>query len=132
LARLCSVSKNFYEIFIPRLYETIDIKARDEWHLGDLSLDPLLRTLSERPECLAYIRNVRIHAPIHCKLDYRCLHNEDIVDTEDSEDEDVDEGQDVGMEVIGGPSQRGSLNDLGSNLLTVLCQLRNNSLHSFK
>lgn len=121
------------------MYKTIEVKAEDEWHLLDLSLAPLLRTLSERPEYLKYIKNVYVSAPIHRNVKYRCLHlyeteNEDTEAYKEAYEEGYEEEYEEYDEVEGEhdePNLEVTLNDLGSSLLALVHQLRHNSLRSF-
>lgn len=121
------------------MYKTIEVKAEDEWHLVDLSLDPLLRTLSERPEYLKYIKNVYISAPIHRNVKYRCLHlyereNEDTEAYKEAYEEGYEEEYEEYDEEEGEhdePNLEVTLSAIGSSLLALFHQLRHNSLRSF-
>ena len=93
-----------------------------------MSLAPLLRTLSECPEYLKYIKNVYISAPIYRNVKYRCLHlyeteNEDTEVYKEAYEEGYEEEYEEYDEVEGEynePNLKVTLNDLGSSLLVLV------------
>ena len=122
------------------MYKTIEIRALDEWKLGDLGLAPLLRTLSARPKYLTFIRDIRVCAQLHRNLEARCLHGnereyemaheEDIEDSDSEYSRESDSEDEAGDEVDDGDKKL-TLSDLGGRVLSLLCLLQNNSLRSF-
>ncbi|KAH8586292.1 hypothetical protein B0O99DRAFT_602607 [Bisporella sp. PMI_857] len=44
LKQLCEVSKRLYNAAIRKLYENIVIRAKDDWHLERVDVEPFLRT----------------------------------------------------------------------------------------
>ena len=104
-----------------------------------MSLVLLLRTLSERPEYLKYIKNIYISAPIYRNIKYRCLHlyereNEDTEVYKEVYEEGYEEEYKEYKEEDGEYDEQNlevTLSALGSSLLALFYQLRYNSLRSF-
>jgi len=75
LNRLCQVSKTLHTLTTPRLYETLLIPAKDEFSLERVETALLLRTFSEKPKFLDYVKAIRIVSTFHKNLDdERCVH----------------------------------------------------------
>ncbi|TGO80849.1 hypothetical protein BPOR_1627g00010 [Botrytis porri] len=138
VASIRRVSKHFQNTALRSLYRTIEIRAKDEWNLVDLSLDSLLRTLDKHPEYVNYVKNVCISAPVHQNLKYRCPHlyegdskyMETFQEAYEEEYEEMDH-QECEKGEYSKPSQDVFLSDLRSGVLALLHCLRDNHLSSF-
>ncbi|KAH8679710.1 hypothetical protein BGZ60DRAFT_235687 [Tricladium varicosporioides] len=115
LKQLCEVSKTLYNAAIPKLYENIDVRAKDERHLETLSGRPFLRTRSKATSPLDYVKAIQVRSRFCHVLEKRCLHYKD-----------------MGFYMGGTDSARQPrLEKLATSLMSLFEQLKEESLRSF-
>lgn len=117
------MSRRVYGVALPKLYETVIIRADDESHLERLDVEPYLRRSSNLVDRLQFIRNVCIVAEFHFRLGLtRCPHMED--------DETLYGGDVTPMRPFS--FQEYDFCDLAHRLMPFFERLKDNNLLSFQ
>lgn len=90
LKSLCEVCRRLYNICAPLLYESLVISTTE------LSLEKLVTTIKSLPtSLLCNTRHLRITAPIHYRLESRCVHHDDPRLTDEAVERRVDNSEEV-------------------------------------
>jgi hypothetical protein len=120
IKHLCEVSKYLYSIAAPILYESVTIKVENEENLGDIDVEPLLRTRCKPINLLHHVKDIEIASQFHTRTKSRCVHNNfsfgDAWPDADENDEEYDSS---------------SFPLLAENLMPLLEGCRDGSLRGF-
>jgi hypothetical protein len=100
---------------VPLLYERLTLRTQFEGVIESIDLEPFLQTRYTKDNPLRHTKHIQFKSSFHSKICYRCRHADDM------DDETEDEEQ----------SSLGEVMTSSTNLLSLLEECRDNSLHSF-
>jgi hypothetical protein len=115
LKNLCEASTYLNRIAVPILYERVTVCAKDEYHLENINVAPLVQTYSTPTNLLRHTKELEVVSQFHVVDSDRCIHQRSS-DTSDSDEDEED---------------RPDFNSLAVNLMPLLEGLKDNNLRCF-
>ncbi|MCJ1395105.1 hypothetical protein MMC18_007986 [Xylographa bjoerkii] len=130
LRSLCQVSKGLNTWATPFLYHSVTLTAAES-DLGYLHVKAFSEGLLAPESRLRHVKHLHIVAPFRERLECRCIHWYGHFEEDDSENGENKENQNGNNEIRPKNPKKSDHYDLEDSLMSVLQQLKENSLLSF-